>query len=957
MENGPVELAGSSIVYYDSSLFVIGGVTLLNKMYSNIISFNLSSNSWQEIISDPYPSRSKFSSFMSGSTVYLMFGFNEETQLLESTVYSADLSNLDNIQFNRVPVNLVEKYSVFSYGSTNFDSTIYMFGGCSLANITNIFIKYSPESQNSISVVTGRYPSPKRLINASLVSISGSLYLFGGMYGDTRFNELWKFDISKVLWFRLKYYGKIPSPRSHHSAGSDGDTMIIFGGRDSISLFNDAFSFNTITLTWNELPYTDRNPSARFGACMMVSLPLIYVYGGEGASSFSVALWRYNMSDTTWFPYEDSYGFQAGTMQGCDLSEDREIVSILYGTADADKPLGYIQQFNLTSLEWKAAFTPNDPLLSRGTPLIAKVGKNYYIAGGSTWATTAHLEIIKINVESQKADIIGEMDQITFQSAYVRDKSKIYFYGGGSRYENLIRYNMPTNNFYSIELFKICKNDCELICSPGSFYKNNTCQLCPAGTFNSLFGKLECNKCPKGTYNPKKGSTSQRQCYPCSIGQYSNTEGNALCRDCETGFYCPIGSIRPIILKDVKLIESIQPEGFKRKTNEASDTCLRVQVIGSFAAFSLFLTFLAVKRLRRYVIMIDLYDDLHNFEDEVPLMTKKTIFGGVFTFLFFVAAFNLISRSMVMLQMDNIQELKNLIPLVVLSELVPNIAANIDMIITFGNYGGECISNSDNGEQVCSDSIFYSISEVGISSSHFRCELQNLDCMVYLTLENCEIDSTTEITIKLRERFAYTSQIIVNVTSDSSIPNEKSSVRMIAYPANNTVFRGKSPTVFKFSLTPSHFSSDYDSSEYTGYHVSVLSLPSGGTYYDAFNLGFTADLYVVISLERSINGLKIERNYILTVYLLALTLIGSIPGVQQVLGSVMKFIEEQYLAAMEKRKNRVNMKEVVDKRVLMKGFLGKKIKKVDDENDSKRLSAKKATRFKRPSLAYIFKYE
>jgi hypothetical protein len=952
MENGPVELAGSSMVFFNSSLFVVGGVSNNNLMFQKLLKFDLNTQIWTLIECGSFPSRSKFFAFMNRSKMFLMFGFNERTQVLENSIFSADLSDLGVVKFAQEPVQLVEKFSVFSYGAVSDGSSAYMFGGCSFANITNVFIKYSPKESSAIQVVTSRYPSPRRLMNASLVSISGSLYLFGGMYEEIRYNELWKFDIKKVQWFRLKYYGKIPSPRSHHSAGSDGETMIIFGGRDSISLFNDAYSFNTITLTWNELPYTDRNPSARFGACLMVSLPLIYMYGGEGASSFSVALWRYNMSDSTWFPYEDSYGFQPGTMQGCDLSEDGEIVSILYGTADADKPLGYIQRFNLTSLDWTPAFTPTDPLLSRSSPLIAKVAESYYIIGGSTWASKAHLEVVKINVQQQTATVIDFIDQTTFQSAYVRDKSKIYFYGGGARYDELVRYNMPTNFFYSVDLLDICDNDCQYVCSPGSYFKEGVCELCLPGTFNGLFGKLECKKCPKGTFNTKFGATSQRQCYPCSIGQFSNTEGSSKCRDCETGYHCPIGSIWPTILRDVNLIESVQPTSFKRKTSEASLISFQVQIIGSFLAFSLLLLFTLVKRFRKYVICIDLYDDLHNFDDEVPLVTRKTLFGGVFTFFFLIAAFNLIARSIVMLQIDNIQELKNLIPLVVLSEIAPSISGNIDFIVTFGNYGGECVEKNDLGEDKCSSSIFYSISEVVITGSRFRCELNNLDCIIYLTLENCEIDSATEIDIKLQERFAYTSQIIVNVTSDSSIPNEKSSVRMIAYPANNTVFRGKSPTVFRFSLTPSHFSSDYDSDEYTGYHVSVLSLPSGGTYYDATNLGFTADLLVKISLERSINGLKVERKYILTVFLMVLTLLGSIPGVQQVLGSVMTKVEEQYESLKEKRKKKSRIKKVTEKRIKIKSFLSKK--NINQENSSdERQEKKKQTKFKRPSLVYI----
>ena len=694
------------MVYFNDSLYVLGGGTPDLALFPGMLKYQIDEGSWSTLDCDSYPVRSKSSAFMNGSELYFMFGFNDESQELEKTIYKTDLS-AESCTFTEVSVSNIGQYASFNYGFASASNKIYIFGGILDGNITNALLLYSPNDTKSIKLVSSRYISPNRVTHASLVAIAGNLYLFGGKERDVFFNELWKFDIAKTIWIKLKYYGDIPSPRSHHSAAVDGDTMIIFGGKNSHSLFNDAFSFNIITLAWMELEYVGGNPSARSGACMMVNLPYIYIYGGEGASSYSVGLWRYNLSDTTYFSYEDSYGFTPGTLQSCSLSEDGKEVTILYGTTDGDKALGYVVNFNLTSLKWTNTFYPNNPLDRRSTALIGKVGENYYVIGGSTWGTYAHYDIIKVEPNKQKSTIVGKINKYTYQSAFTRDRSKIYFYGGGSWYKHLIKFNVPTNNFYSLDFFDFCTDDCHLVCAPGSYYSEGSCLLCPQGTFNSFYGKQECELCPRGTFNPKKGASSQIQCYPCSQGQFSNTEGNSRCRECESGAFCPIGSIYQIIFIESRLISYTQPESFTRSTRKASEKSLQAQLIGSLGALFLLFFIFCTKSLRKYIPLIDVYDGSHNYEDEVPLVTRKTMIGGFFSFLFFIAAYNLIVISVITLQIDNIEELKSLVPLVVLNEIAPDLTGNVDLKIKLGNYGGECIEKNLASQDTCDQSIFY----------------------------------------------------------------------------------------------------------------------------------------------------------------------------------------------------------------------------------------------------------
>ena len=49
----------------------------------------------------------------------------------------------------------------------------------------------------------------------------------------------------------------------------------------------------------------------------------------------------------------------------------------------------------------------------------------------------------------------------------------------------------------------------------GTYYENNECKLCPAGTYQHTTGKsgpAACIKCPHSTSTPKPGATKKAAC-------------------------------------------------------------------------------------------------------------------------------------------------------------------------------------------------------------------------------------------------------------------------------------------------------------------------------------------------------------------------------------------------------------------------------------------------------------
>ena len=898
------------MVFFNDSIVVAGGVSENGQMNEFILKYDLVAGLWEQLYCDSWRPRSYFGLSVYLDKIYAFPGWVDYKDDYENSVFQISLSDICNC--TELSTTLSKDNIVYNYAFSYNSKSSYIFGGYSSSGITNTFLKYSFET-SALSIETKSYKSPRKLMNASLVKILEYLYLFGGMYDETRYNELWRYDIKSSLWQRLKSNGDIPSPRSHHAAGVDGDIMIIFGGKDNSIYFNDAYQFNTLTSTWTELKYSGINPSPRFAACLMVKLPIIYIYGGETRSGLSPDIFTYNISDTTYKKWVSKPEFVLGNGQTCFLDAESETFDVIYGLGEGDQPLGYVQRYNFTNMSWEAVFDPDNETYSRCRPVIAKIGRNYIIAGGSTWATKVKREIISISTETKTLNVLGTLDHIAYQAPFVHYKGLLFVYGGGSSYNDLIRYNTATRIFFYLDLKDVCIDDCESICAPGSFYDSASaeCESCGKGYYSDYFGAQECTPCVSGTYNNMTGASSQRQCYPCPQGYFNPTPGAINCLSCPSNKICPTGSAGPLENVTKSSLESYQPKPFERSTEKASNIFKYIVITFTISGFFILLGFLVVRKMRNWIVGLDHFTNSHNYKLDVPLISKHTLLGGVFTFLYIVAALIIISNSLIIYSVDNEIESKSLIPLVVLQETIEKISGDIEIEVMLGNYGGDC-EDQETGN--CVNEIFFMITDIQKDEIKFTCSRKGRTCTLSLKMSQCSIQSTTQIDFSLQEKLSYCSEISTTMSSQSSIPKSRSSVKMSAYPNDQQVFRGSTPTTFTFSLTSSYFSSQITDKKQTGFHVAPSSSPSEGTSYSASDLGFTSDLNVRVIISRSLNALRTERSYSVTPFILILALVGSIPGLKGIFEVCMTFIEKNYLSLKEKMNRNKTITEIEEQR-------------------------------------------
>jgi hypothetical protein len=126
------------------------------------------------------------------------------------------------------------------------------------------------------------------------------------------------------------------------------------------------------------------------------------------------------------------------------------------------------------------------------------------------------------------------------------------------------------------------------------------------------------------------------------------------------------------------------------------------------------------------------------------------------------------------------------------------------------------------------------------------------------------------------------------------------------------MFRGKDPTIFSYTLTPSLF--DFDGSEKTGYHVALKSNPSPGSTIGPTEFAYNDYQFITLLLTEDINSLYIYRYTIYTAILLIMALIGSVVGIMKIIGGGMAFVESNYLNQKVKHERNNKLQGLKDNR-------------------------------------------
>ncbi|CAG9320208.1 unnamed protein product [Blepharisma stoltei] len=885
--------------------------------------YDLSNNKWKNITSsNTYSPRIFYGSLLYNEELYLLHGYSNLLKKNNPDWYKVNLLD-SNYEWSQVQLddNTNGVLSVNSYGSTLYNSKILVFGGNQNPPIVNQLVIFDLEFSPIKYQVYDRYKSPSPRMYHSMQAMNHNLYLFGGLGANEElYNDLWTFNCIDDTWNNIDATGDIPSKRYGYASAANAGLMVVWGGYGANGYLNDGYILDITANSWHSMDYFGDAPSPRVGACGAQMGSKIAIYGGLTESGLSDELWVYDFttSQYTLLDYNNTKGPGKLYYATCRMSTSTpNFVYVLYGEGEDEVPLNGVFTFNMSSKIWIANYTDKvDLTWARAKSSVYKLKTRILVIGGESFGSYPNSEIFYLDTSKNTHVQIGSLDSAIFAAAFAYFQNYVYIHGGGTAVGSLLRFNVPSNKFIRVHLWSDCADNttCFWACSPGT-YRTNNCFVCPPGTYSDGFNHTFCDKCLEGKYNAEYGATSKDLCYPCQEGTYNDQKGTARCLWCPYGSNCDVGSVDynyQLLVYDDK---SIQPAIYISDTNQIDETTFIIQSTVGFAGLLVIILFIFVKKGREFLEDADLYTNGHNHLAGQAMYLKKTKIGGLFSIIFIFIAIIAVGTALVNYSLNNVYEVKSLVPLVVLKQDVPEFIGDFIITVTLIHYGGTCTSKND-----CSSELSHIITGINGSFSKSSCRsYDNGNCDITILCKSCEVLSYAQISYSMNNQNGYVSGFTVNVTFSSSIPNEKSSYEMTLEPSENHVFSGNTPSEVYFYTIPSLYSETWTKKNQTGYHVSLKQPSDKGSEYQAFELALAFNSYLNIKFDIGTNGLVTTRNVSQTFIILITTLLGSVFGIMGSIGGIMKLVEEKWINIEKKLKEKSSYEKSLENVEMISG--------------------------------------
>jgi hypothetical protein len=853
MENNgkvPSPRMGASLEYFNGSLYVFGysfySLVLGLETGSELFRYDLEGQFWEIVtVNGKAPlMRLYHYSCIYNNEMYILYGIITESTYEHNTVYKFNFatSTWHLLGFG------TEKGSIAS-AKVQDDSVLYLLFGRDSTTVFNSIKKIDLSTNPpTFSVLVNNWLSPSERVYHCSFTINRKIYIFGGSNGATNgassevevlYNDLWAFDVDQILWTSLNTLGAVPSPRKLFACSkTQGDVLAIFGGVGESGLLNDLYYLHEPELYWYKIISENDGPSVRYLSSLTFHNDMIFIVGGKNKDKGFDEIWTYDFASNLFdlnkarirIPDVVTLNNLYDAKCWVEAMNNTIYSLLIVGGSDFNSyPNQKLVNFTFKGLELIEKSFKQLGLLQEqsmiGSETTVIVTENHIIRlGGSIYSLILLPTVLVYERSSEKYWIIPTRYQLELWGhSGVHFEDSIYIFGGGGSNEVYKSYRRISNNLIKVSFNT--DDGIQLDCSPGTF--NESCEPCPQGSY---FLNGICMDCPPGRVNDILASTSVEQCMPCDENYYNDRPGASSCLQCPSSYACPIGSAFPKLGFYLPKNSSIQPSVYRSGLGRLEGLTTDLWYI--FAGISAALLFfsICVHELWVKLKIIDLFVSHHGNELGVPVIHRKTSFGGVFTIFFCFACILTILAAFLEYTLNNIDEIRALVPVITLKEEISSKFLEINS--TFYIYGGACIEDSN-----CSPLIDYQDSGLSYSKKSITCGKINENCFIYSKYDSLHLTSKNpSIRLILKEKFSFASALTVNISATSSIPKEISSIFTSIKPPKAKLFRGTSPSKIHLKFTPSVtniqvFTSEIDKwpDKETGFHVSVAQMPEAGS--------------------------------------------------------------------------------------------------------------------------------
>ncbi len=168
--------------------------------------------------------------------------------------------DLDGSKWTNIPHNANTASDVPSPRTDHtvvlFEGSIYVFGGYDGKSRFNDLFKCKLRGgKHNWKRIDAEGTVPLNRFGHAAVVVKNSMFVIGGWNGHDTMDDIYQYNFISKLWFDIRRIkGVRPTPRYRHSAVNYKNQIIIFGGVDtSKQRFNDLFIFDTSTRLWEEI--------------------------------------------------------------------------------------------------------------------------------------------------------------------------------------------------------------------------------------------------------------------------------------------------------------------------------------------------------------------------------------------------------------------------------------------------------------------------------------------------------------------------------------------------------------------------------------------------------------------------------------------------------------------------------------------------------------------------------
>ena len=910
-------LSRGQIQYYEGSIYLFAGASSYEDQllyYEGLCTYDLSnsgtSSNWELLsVNSSLVSTSNGGGCIYENFIYYFFGFYIEDGNLSSSpnAFRIDLQNQD-AGWENITIQPCEGYAGRnSFGYSCINSQFYVFGGYSNTGAMNSALNYTLSDGLSITceIIFEQKLEPGRRQGASMTYISGGLYLFGGENKGVLLNDFWFFNITTAFWNQISAIGVNPSPRRGHAAASQGNYMAVVGGLTyNDIILGDYYLYDTIIQVWAELKPASGSaiPPPIAYTCLMMDIPKLYYVGGLTQSQLTLSLWVFDFSDLS---FTELYSYIPGegtplAKHKCSLYEDdsSKYIYTFFGSQTLiDKPFCGIQSFNLSANLIQPEIIFNVTKMPCRTDSAFAILNNDYIifAGGQEFQQEVMDDVWIINYNNFSETHLENLGYPIYSCASSFINNTLYIFSGFSN--NGVSINADSTDL--LQLIKFNETTTEYIaigsCGIGMESIHGKCEFCGQGTYNDGSNNQECISCSPGTVNSYLGATDSSQCLPCGYGTYS-TDPSISCQLCNASDVCYIGtSSSPVDPKYQKWISSYVGSNSQPPLYKPPDTTKEKGVLFIIAGSLVFVYLIVYFLSYNFRIVLSYYDLFKNIHFEVhstvdgEFIPKESIyqpskFGGFCTVITIIAMLTLSCNTMIDFAYTNVIEQVVMVPVGSLIQEYQFGSQEFTIDLIFSSYRGNCseeflsITNSSN--------ILLNNGPIATNGPL---------CMYSVTFFTQTIIGTGDlVNFTFSESSSFTSDVIVKLSVDSSVPGYKSAVAQQVISSKGKAFRGSTPTIFYYSVLPAYYEetpSVGDTFSNKGYHISQSQNISPGSQYSTGGIPLVSNLMISVVFVRSDIGITTYKFPQVDFFTFFWKLMSDLPGTIVFIGFAMWIIE------------------------------------------------------------------